>query len=204
MKQVLIATTNKGKVIDFETLLNPLGIKVKSLLDFSNPVEVEETGVTFLENAILKAEAISNHFNAIVIADDSGLAIDALNGRPGVYSARYAGEQKNDQANIEKVLDELRGIQAEKRTARFHCVLALAIPGKKTITVDGTCDGVISESPIGEHGFGYDPIFFVPKLNKTMAQLTRDEKNKISHRAKALNLLVEQLHYLELDKDTSV
>jgi len=150
---------------------------------------VEETGVTFAENATLKAEAISSALNKPVIADDSGLAIDALNGEPGVYSARYAGENKDDNANIEKVLQKLNDVPFEKRTARFHCALAIAVPGKRTEIVEGTCEGHILEEKRGENGFGYDPIFFVEKWRCSMAELTKGQKNQISHRANALKKL---------------
>jgi XTP/dITP diphosphohydrolase len=189
VKEIIIATKNKGKVRDFEVLFNERGYQVSSLLDFPEINDVEETGSTFVENAILKAEEIAEALNKMVIADDSGLSIDALDGRPGVYSARYAGEEKSDRNNIEKVLEELEGVPTEKRTARFHCALALAIPNEKTLIVEGTCEGVITEKPEGENGFGYDPIFFVKEQNKTMAQLTSTEKSKISHRANALKKL---------------
>ena len=144
MKQVIIATKNTGKAREFQALLGKKGIEVKSLLDFPNSPDVEETGSTFAENAILKAEAMARYFHTIVIADDSGLSIDALHGRPGVYSARYAGEEKNDQKNIAKVLEELKGVPFEKRTARFHCALAVAAPGRRTTVVEGTCEGYIT------------------------------------------------------------
>ncbi|MED3978561.1 XTP/dITP diphosphatase [Priestia megaterium] len=189
MREIIIATKNAGKVKDFETLFSPKGFKVKSLLDFPEIEDVEETGVTFAENAKLKAETISSALNKPVIADDSGLAIDALNGEPGVYSARYAGENKDDNANIEKVLQKLNDVPFEKRTARFHCALAIAVPGKRTEIVEGTCEGRILEEKRGENGFGYDPIFFVEKWNCSMAELTKEQKNQISHRANALQKL---------------
>ncbi|MGF9890548.1 XTP/dITP diphosphatase [Priestia megaterium] len=189
MREIIIATKNAGKVKDFETLFSPKGFKVKSLLDFPEIEDVEETGVTFAENATLKAEAISSALNKPVIADDSGLAIDALNGEPGVYSARYAGENKDDNANIEKVLKKLNDVPFEKRTARFHCALAIAVPGKRTEIVEGTCEGHILEEKRGENGFGYDPIFFVEKWRCSMAELTKEQKNQISHRANALKRL---------------
>ncbi|MFE4037644.1 MULTISPECIES: XTP/dITP diphosphatase [Priestia] len=189
MREIIIATKNAGKVKDFETLFSPKGFKVKSLLDFPEIEDVEETGVTFAENATLKAEAISSALNKPVIADDSGLAIDALNGEPGVYSARYAGENKDDNANIEKVLQKLNDVPFEKRTARFHCALAIAVPGKRTEIVEGTCEGHILEGKRGENGFGYDPIFFVEKWRCSMAELTKEQKNQISHRANALKRL---------------
>jgi XTP/dITP diphosphohydrolase len=189
VREIIIATKNAGKVKDFETLFSPKGFKVKSLLDFPEIEDVEETGVTFAENAKLKAEAISSALNKPVIADDSGLAIDALNGEPGVYSARYAGENKDDNANIEKVLQKLNDVPFEKRTARFHCALAIAVPGKRTEIVEGTCEGHILEEKRGENGFGYDPIFFVEKWRCSMAELTKEQKNQISHRANALKRL---------------
>ncbi|MEB2263361.1 XTP/dITP diphosphatase [Priestia megaterium] len=189
MREIIIATKNAGKVKDFETLFSPKGFKVKSLLDFPEIEDVEETGVTFAENATLKAEAISSALNKPVIADDSGLAIDALNGEPGVYSARYAGENKDDNANIEKVLQKLNDVPFKKRTARFHCALAIAVPGKRTEIVEGTCEGHILEEKRGENGFGYDPIFFVEKWRCSMAELTKEQKNQISHRANALKRL---------------
>ncbi|AKP79695.1 MULTISPECIES: XTP/dITP diphosphatase [Priestia] len=189
MREIIIATKNAGKVKDFETLFSPKGFKVTSLLDFPEIEDVEETGVTFAENATLKAETISSALNKPVIADDSGLAIDALNGEPGVYSARYAGENKDDNANIEKVLQKLHDVPFEKRTARFHCTLAIAVPGKRTELVEGTCEGRILEEKRGENGFGYDPIFFVEKWNCSMAELSKEQKNQISHRANALEKL---------------
>jgi len=189
VREIIIATKNAGKVKDFETLFSPKGFKVKSLLDFPEIEDVEETGVTFAENATLKAEAISSALNKPVIADDSGLAIDSLNGEPGVYSARYAGENKDDNANIEKVLQKLNDVPFEKRTARFHCALAIAVPGKRTEIVEGTCEGHILEEKRGENGFGYDPIFFVEKWRCSMAELTKEQKNQISHRANALKKL---------------
>ncbi|HHY72795.1 MAG TPA: XTP/dITP diphosphatase [Bacillus bacterium] len=191
MKDILIATKNKGKVKEFAALFAEKDIVVHSLLDFPDSLDVEETGDTFIENAKLKAETIAKQFNKIVIADDSGLSVDALDGRPGVFSARYAGEPTDDQANLEKVLRELHGVPSEKRTARFHCILAVAIPNEKTKIFEGACEGYITEEPLGENGFGYDPIFYVPDRRQTMAQLSNDEKNKISHRANAMKQLRE-------------
>ncbi|MEC1265951.1 XTP/dITP diphosphatase [Bacillus subtilis] len=193
MKEAIIATHNPGKVKEFKEILEPKGYDVKSLAEIGFTEEIEETGHTFEENAILKAEAVAKAVNKMVIADDSGLSIDNLGGRPGVYSARYAGEQKDDQANIEKVLSELKGIEKEQRTARFRCALAVSIPGEETKTVEGHVEGYIAEEPRGEYGFGYDPIFIVKDKDKTMAELTSDEKNKISHRADALKKLSKLL-----------
>ena len=192
MKQVVIATKNKGKAKDFEALFGPLGYEVVTMFDVAPDMEIEETGTTFEENAILKAETLSKALNTIVIADDSGLAVDALNGEPGVYSARYAGDH-NDAANIVKVLVNLQDVPEEKRTARFCCALAIAGPHIETTTVFGTCEGVILDELRGTNGFGYDPIFFVPSLNRTMAQLSPEEKGAISHRGNALVQLADAL-----------
>jgi XTP/dITP diphosphohydrolase len=187
MREVIIATKNSGKAREFEMMFKPYGFVVKTLLDFPEIEEIAETGSTFEENAVLKAEAVSAHLNKMVISDDSGLIVDGLDGRPGVYSARYAGEEKNDEANIQKVLAELNDVP--DRQARFYCALAVAIPGEKTVTVSGACEGVILREKRGLNGFGYDPIFFVPERGKTMAQLEPEEKAEISHRGKALRQL---------------
>lgn len=192
MKEIIIATKNQGKVKEFEALLAPIGFRVQSLLDFPDSIDVEETGKSFEENAILKAEAIAMHYQRMTIADDSGLAIDYLGGKPGIFSARYAGPDKNDQANINKVLEDLSDVRTlEDRSARFICALAISIPGKKTKTVVGTCEGYIATEPQGENGFGYDPIFILKNKNQTMANLTKEEKNQISHRAEALKKVIE-------------
>ena len=196
MKKIIIATGNKGKAKEFESMFAPLGYQVLTLHDLEGAVDVEETGSTFEENAILKAESLCEQFQTMVIADDSGLMIDALDGRPGVYSARYAGEEKSDDANMTKVLEELKDVPKEQRTARFYCALAVARPGEETLTVSGTVEGYIQSERQGEYGFGYDPIFYVPSLKKTMAQLRPEEKNAISHRANALATLKTTLHKL--------
>jgi XTP/dITP diphosphohydrolase len=193
MKEVIIATKNRGKAKEFEDIFRLRGYQVKTLLDYPEIEDIEETGTTFEENAILKAEAVSKRLNKIVISDDSGLMVDVLEGRPGVYSARYAGEQKNDEENIDKVLTELTGIPENKRTARFYCALALAVPGQKTVTVSGTCEGRILEERRGTNGFGYDPIFYVSEKQLSMAELSSEEKNRISHRANAMKELEKVL-----------
>ena len=185
MKRIVIATQNKGKAKDFETMLSPLGYEVLTLLDVAQDMDVEETGVTFEENAILKAEAVSKALGIPVISDDSGLEIDALGGEPGVYSARYAGAAKSDGANIDKVLEKLAGVPDSERTGRFRCVLAVAAPGQKTETFSGSCEGMILNERRGENGFGYDPIFYVPVQDKAMAELAPHEKAAISHRGNA-------------------
>ncbi|WP_100402174.1 XTP/dITP diphosphatase [Bacillus sp. FJAT-42315] len=193
MDTVIIATKNKGKAKEFAEMFASFEMKVETLLDYPEYADVEETGETFEENAILKAEEICRLTGRLVIADDSGLMIDALDGRPGVYSARYAGEEKSDEANIQKVLKELHGVASDKRTARFYCALAIAMPGKETATVAGTCEGKITEEKQGTNGFGYDPIFYVESFEATMAELAPETKNSISHRGNALNKLKELL-----------
>ncbi|SOC02853.1 XTP/dITP diphosphohydrolase [Ureibacillus xyleni] len=192
MKQVVIATKNKGKAKDFEALFTPLGYEVVTMFDVAPDMEIEETGTTFEENAELKAETLANALGTLVIADDSGLAIDALGGKPGVYSARYAGDH-DDEANIVKVLENMQDVPDEKRTARFCCALAIAGPNMKTYTVFGTCEGVILHEKRGTNGFGYDPIFFVPELGRSMAELSPEEKGAISHRGNAIRKLADQL-----------
>ncbi|MDN4072692.1 XTP/dITP diphosphatase [Fictibacillus terranigra] len=194
--KVLIATKNEGKVKEFKFMFAELGMEVTSLLDVENTPDVEETGTTFSENAKIKAEEISVLYNLPVIADDSGLVIDALDGRPGVFSARYAGMEKDDDKNIDKVLDEMRSVPPEERSARFVCALAVARPGKETLIVEGYCEGEIGYKKVGSNGFGYDPIFFVKNTSSTMAELTKEEKNKISHRANAMAKLKDQIHLL--------
>ena len=192
MKQVVIATKNKGKAKDFEALFTPLGFEVVTMFDVAPDMEIEETGTTFEENAVLKAETLAKALNMIVIADDSGLVVDALDGAPGVYSARYAGDH-DDEANIVKVLENLADVPEEKRTARFMCALAIAGPEMDTTTVFGTCEGVILEEKRGTNGFGYDPIFFVPEKDRAMAELTPAEKGAISHRGNAIRKLADAL-----------
>ncbi|WP_240374671.1 XTP/dITP diphosphatase [Bacillus piscicola] len=189
MEKVMIATKNNGKVKEFKEMLGS-GLTVQSLLDLPFQ-DIEETGQTFAENAILKAQAVHDAWNCTAIADDSGLEIDALHGKPGIYSARYAGPAKNDQANIEKVLWELEGVPIEKRTARFVCVIAVAVRDH-THLFKGTCEGRIALYPSGDNGFGYDPIFYIPSQKATMAELPSDQKNRLSHRYHALEQLTQK------------
>ncbi len=185
MTDIVIASSNKGKINEFKVIFsdyNVIGIN-EIIEDF----DVEETGTTFEENARLKSEAAAKALNKTVIADDSGLEVTALNGEPGVYSARYAGLEKNDEANIQKVLEGLE--DKSDRTARFVCVISMTTAEGVTKTFRGTVEGEITLNKIGENGFGYDPIFLVPDQQKTMAQLTAEEKADISHRRKAIDQL---------------
>ena len=193
MKQVIVATKNAGKAKEFEHIFNQYNVVVKSLLDFEGIEEIVEDGQTFEENALIKARAIAKQFNQVVIADDSGLEVDALDGRPGVYSARYAGEGRNDQANIEKVLSELEGVPTQNRSARFVCALALVTPEGQEAVVRGLCEGQFLSECVGSEGFGYDPIFYLPQLGKTMAQIPKSQKNVLSHRAEAFKKLQDIL-----------
>ena len=191
-KSIVIATRNVGKAKEFKKMFAEKGYQVKTLLDFPNLPDVEETGKTFEENARLKAETIAQLLNQPVLADDSGLIVEALNGMPGIYSARFAGESKNDASNNAKLLYELTDVPKEKRTATFHCTLVFAVPNKGSLVVEGNWDGEIATIPRGENGFGYDPLFFIPSEGKTVAELSEEVKNKISHRALAVRQLKEQ------------
>lgn len=193
MKKIIIATKNAGKANDFKLLLEPKGFTIQTLLDFPEIPEVEETGTTFEENARLKAETISKLLNEPVLADDSGIMIDAFDGQPGVFSARFAGEPKSDAANNAKVLAMLGEMDNPSRTAHFHCTLVLAHPEKESLVVEGVVTGEIAAYPRGEQGFGYDPLFYYAPLDKTFGELTGSEKNQISHRAQALKKLDEQI-----------
>lgn len=192
MKKMILATKNAGKLKEFQAFLAPHNIEVVSLADFENVPEIIEDGTTFEENAAIKAKVISEHFKLPVVAEDSGLMIDALNGEPGVYSARYAGDH-DDAANIVKVLDKLNGVEEAKRTAAFHTVIVAMQPNGEQLVAKGQVDGMILESERGEDGFGYDPIFFYPPFEKSFAELTMDEKNKISHRGRALQDFMTKL-----------
>lgn len=190
MKFVL-ATHNPGKLREMSAILSQFGVEVVSPRDLGITVDVEETGTTFAENAMLKARAICDAADLPAIADDSGLCVDALNGAPGVYSARYGGEGLDDKGRYTLLLNNLRG--QTTRAAHFSCAIACAFPNGDELTAEGRCDGTIAFAPMGEGGFGYDPVFFVPEKAKTFGQLTAEEKIAISHRGRALADFVEKL-----------
>ena len=190
MKYVL-ATHNPGKLKEMGAILARFGVEVVSPKDLGLTVDVEETGTTFAENAMLKAKAICAAAHLPAIADDSGLCVDALNGGPGVYSARYGGEGLDDRGRYMLLLNNMRG--QTTRAAHFACALACAFPNGDTLTAEGRCDGTIAFAPMGEGGFGYDPVFFVPEKAKTFGQLTAEEKSAISHRGRALESFVGKL-----------
>ena len=183
MKFVL-ASKNQKKLVEMNAILSQLGIEVCSEADAGVDVEVEETGSTFEENSLLKARAVMEASGLPAVADDSGLCVDALNGAPGVYSARYGGPELDDTGRYRLLLENLRG--QSPRTARFVSVITCCFPNGDVLTARGECPGTIALAPMGEGGFGYDPVFFLPEKKKTFAQLTAEEKNAISHRGKAL------------------
>lgn len=192
-KKIIIATGNKGKAREFQALFQSYGYEIETLLDHPEIPDIPETGDTFKENAYQKASILSEHLGTIVLADDSGLEVDALDGAPGIYSARYAGKHGNDEKNNEKLLKDLKELNTTNRAANFICSLVLVGPGRDPLFVEGKAYGMILEEPRGENGFGYDPLFYVPEEGKTMAELSSAEKNKLSHRAKAIQQLEKHL-----------
>ncbi|MCD6460498.1 XTP/dITP diphosphatase [bacterium] len=187
MVDVVIATRNSGKLIEIKNILRPLEVSVVSLAQFPEIKPIEETGITFKQNAILKAQEVAFLTGAVTLADDSGLEVDCLNGQPSIRSSRFAGENATDSMNNAKLLDMMKNIPANQRQARFVCVMALAAADKLIGTVTGICQGYIAQCERGLNGFGYDPLFIARNYNITFAQLQKEIKNKISHRAKALN-----------------
>lgn len=183
--KILIATHNRGKKAEYAALLQELDAEMVTLTDLDIQEAVPEDGDTFSENALIKARAYAEMSGLLTLADDSGLEVDALDGAPGVYSARYAGENATDEERYRLLLHNLESVPDERRTARFCCVIALAWPDGRTATAEGACEGRITHEPRGEHGFGYDPVFFVSEYGRTMAELPPEVKNRISHRARA-------------------
>jgi XTP/dITP diphosphohydrolase len=191
--KLLIATRNPGKAREYREILSGLPLEVTYLQAEGITVEVEETGATFAENAVQKALAYAKASGLWTWADDSGLEVDALNGAPGVYSARYAGPSASDADRRRKLLNALAGVPWKERTARFRCVIALVTPQGDARTAEGICEGVIAFGSAGDNGFGYDPVFYLPDQGATMAQLPSDEKNRISHRGRAAQVAEELL-----------
>lgn len=183
---LVLATHNKGKAREIGSALAIPSLAFQSLNDFPDLPEVVEDGTSFLENALKKARTISRFLNLPVLADDSGLEVDALQGDPGIYSSRFSGPKATDKENNEKLLTLLQAVPEEKRTARFICVLVFYEPSGQWVQTEGICEGRIAAAPRGDQGFGYDPVFYLPELKKTMAQLPLETKNTISHRARAL------------------
>lgn len=186
MDKILIASRNRGKIAEYRELLQGLPVKILSLADFPDFPEVPETGTTFRENALIKARSAVAATGVAALSDDSGLEVDYLQGAPGVYSSRYAGPGKDDDANNRKLLSALQGVPMSRRGARFRCVIAIVTPGGREFLSEGVCEGKIAFDPRGSEGFGYDPLFLIPSLGKTFAELGPAVKNRISHRAQAL------------------
>lgn len=193
MQTVIIASGNKGKLKEFKELMADLPVEVKSLADYPEIGDIEENGASFAENAYIKAKAVFDATGCLCIADDSGLEVDALGGEPGIYSARYAGAEKDDAANNAKLLAALAEVPEEERGAQFHCAIVAIDQNGKRYDAEGIVRGVILREQRGDNGFGYDPLFYVPEFDKTTAELSMDEKNAISHRGKAVRQIVEIL-----------
>jgi XTP/dITP diphosphohydrolase len=192
LKQIIVlATTNKGKTREFQKLLKNFPITIKNLADFGPIPDVIEDGETFDDNAYKKASFTARVLGYPAIADDSGICVEALDGEPGVYSARYAGENASDADNVKKMLENLQN--HDNRKAAFKCVISIAVPTGAALTYEGDCKGVITDEPIGDNGFGYDPLFFYPQLNKTFAQLTIEEKGEVSHRGRAIKQITKEI-----------
>lgn len=190
---LVLATKNQGKIREIEKILRMPGLQFLSLLDYPDLPDIQEDGRTFLENAFKKARACSQAAGQPALADDSGLEVDCLNGAPGIYSARFSGAEAADEANNRKLLSLLEGVPEARRAARFVCRMVLYWPEGTWIETEGFCKGIIARAPRGEHGFGYDPVFYLPEWNKTMAELPLEEKNRISHRAQALQKIRSHL-----------
>lgn len=197
---LVLATQNLGKVAEFKAGLGDLGIEIKSLVDFPHCPEIEEDGDTFAANALKKARVACAFTSYPSLADDSGLEVKALGGAPGVHSHRFAGPEEDDEANNALLLKKLKGLPPEQRQAQFRTVVALVFDTDNEITVEGICNGIIIEKGRGSGGFGYDPLFYLPKFDRTMAELTIQEKNSVSHRGQAIRKLRERLKEMIKEK----
>lgn len=193
LDKIIFATGNKDKVKEIQMILADLGVEVITMKDAGISIDIEENGATYEENAMIKAKAVAAYADAIVMADDSGLEIDYLNKEPGVYSARYLGEDTSYRIKNANLISRLDGVPDEKRTARFVCAIAAVFPDGTEVTTRGIIEGVIGYEEKGANGFGYDPIFYVPEFGKTTAELSEEEKNQVSHRGNALRLMKEEL-----------
>ena len=198
--KIIFATGNAGKMKEIRMILEDLGIEILSMKEAGISLDIEENGKTYEENAAIKAKAVAackEAEDAVVLADDSGLEVDCLQGEPGIYSARYLGEDTPYSVKNAKLIERLNGVPDEKRTARFVCAIAAVLPGGELLTTRAAIEGRIGYKEQGSHGFGYDPIFYVPMFGKTTAELTEEEKNQVSHRGKALRLMKEELKKYE-------
>ncbi len=193
-KKIIFATQNEGKLKEIRAIFGEMDLAILSMKEAGIDIPIEETGTTFEENAVIKATAVAKAAGTLALADDSGLEIDYLNKEPGVYSARYAGEDTPYTIKNQMLLDRLAGVEESQRTARFVCAVAAAYPDGRVFTVRGTMEGIIGLAPAGENGFGYDPIFYLPECGCSSAQLTMEQKNALSHRGKALRAIKEVLY----------
>lgn len=191
MDKIIFATSNPGKMSEIREIMQDLGVEILSMKEAGIEVDIVEDGKTFEENALIKARTIRDLTGCLVLADDSGLVVDALNGEPGIYSARYMGEDTSYDLKNANIIERLSGMKDRGRSARFVCVIAAAFPDGTEETRQGTIEGRIAYEPAGENGFGYDPIFYVPEYGCTTAQLSAEQKNEISHRGKALRAIKE-------------
>ena len=196
--KIIFATGNKGKIKEIQMILADLGVEVITMKEAGIEIDIEENGKTYEENALIKSRAVAGHSiakasNSIVMADDSGLEIDYLNNEPGIYSARYLGEDTSYRIKNANLIERLEGVADEERTARFVCAIAAVLPDGREITTRGIIEGIIGYEEKGANGFGYDPIFYVPRFGRTTAELTEEEKNQVSHRGNALKLMKEEL-----------
>lgn len=198
-RKLIFATGNEGKMREIRQILADLDLEIMSIKEAGIVSDADENGATFEENAVIKAKAAAKYTDAIVLADDSGLEIDYLNGEPGVYSARYLGEDTSYRVKNNTLLSRMEGVPDEKRTARFVCVIAAVMPGGQVLTAKGTIEGIIGNEERGEGGFGYDPIFFLPEYGCSTAELSMEQKNEISHRGKALKAIKEELKRILAD-----
>lgn len=197
IEKLIFATGNEGKLKEIRMILGDLGVEILSLKEAGIDTDVEENGTTFEENAVIKATEIMKLTGEVVLADDSGLEVDALNREPGIYSARYMGHETSYRIKNQNIIDRLEGKEGEERSARFVCAIAAAFPDGKVITTRGTMEGQIGYEERGENGFGYDPIFYLPEYQCYSGELPLEEKNKLSHRGKALRLMKEELKKLQ-------
>lgn len=203
MRRVVVATGNPGKLREFRAALASEGVEVLDLSTLDEPPEVEETGVTFEQNARIKAEAYSRATDLPVLAEDSGLEVDALGGEPGVRSARYGDAGLDDAGRVRLLLHNLEGVPDQRRTARFRCLLAAARAGRVLATFEGVAEGRIARAPRGQSGFGYDPVFFHPSLGRTFAEVSRQTKQELSHRGQAIRRLLDAVRDGTLDLETA-
>lgn len=205
-RRIVFATGNEGKMREIRAILADAGCEILSMKEAGIQADIIEDGSTFEENALIKAKAVAEHTDAIVLADDSGLEIDYLNKEPGIYSARYLGEDTSYRIKNQNLIDRLEGVPDEKRTARFVCAIAAVFPDGTSLVTRGTIEGRIGYEERGEGGFGYDPIFYVPEFGKSTAELSAEEKNAVSHRGRALRRMKEELKnkFQQVNPDESV